>query len=278
LLAREAIFRFLQTVPENTWWNIDSFIEAIRQQSPDFQRPAGDYDSWFIRKAGRENTQEPEYLRGFENWSEVEGQLLRFMIAGPLHWLGILDLAAPDEGHPLAAFRISRWADALLQGEPPEGLALEDEKLVARSDAKLVLSVLVPRSVRYQIARFSEWDKVDRGTYHYRLTPASLNRASESGLRTDHLLALLHKYAEAVPPSLITALERWEQHGRQARIEGVQVLRLSSPEILERLRASRAARFLGDPLGPTAVIVKDGAREKVLAALSELGYLGEIVD
>jgi hypothetical protein len=91
-------------------------------------------------------------------------------------------------------------------------------------------------------------------------------------------MTLLDKHAEHVPPNLVTALERFEQQGRQARIEGVMVLRLSSPEILEELRASRAARFLGDPLGPTTVIVKPGAREKVLAALVEMGYLGEIVE
>ncbi len=277
LLARGAILQFLQSIPDNTWWNIDTFIDTIRQNYPDFQRPAGDYDSWFIRKAGQNDTEEPEYLRGFENWDQVEGDLLRFMITGPLHWLGILDLATAGEGQPPTAFRNSRWAEALLQGEPPEGLSPEDEKLLARSDARLVLSVRVPRSVRYQIARFSEWDKLDRESYHYRLTPPALNRASESGLLTSHLLTLLRNQAEAVPPSLITALERWDQHGRQARIEKVQVLRLTTPEILEALRASRAARFLGDPLGPTTVIVKSGAQEKVLAALSEMGYLGEIV-
>jgi hypothetical protein len=70
-------------------------------------------------------------------------------------------------------------------------------------------------------------------------------------------------------------LERWEEQGSQARLERLLVLRLSSAEILQELRASRAARFLGEPLGPTAVIVKPGTREKVLAALAEMGYLGE---
>ena len=73
------------------------------------------------------------------------------------------------------------------------------------------------------------------------------------------------------------ALERWDEHGSQARLEEVLVMRLGSPEILKKLRATRAARFLGDPLGPNAVIVKPGAREKVMAALAEMGYLGEIV-
>jgi hypothetical protein len=90
-------------------------------------------------------------------------------------------------------------------------------------------------------------------------------------------LNLLRSHADQVPPNLVTALERWDEFGRQARIEHAFVLRLASPEILTELRASRAARFLGDPLGPAAVIVKPGAREKVLAALTEMGYLGEIV-
>ena len=45
--------------------------------------------------------------------------------------------------------------------------------------------------------------------------------------------------------------------------------------MLKDLRASRAARFLGDPLGPTVIIVKAGAWEKVIAVLAELGYLAE---
>jgi hypothetical protein len=272
LLARESIFKFLGSIPRGTWWNIESFINAVRQQFPDFQRPAGDYDSWFIRYA-----ENGEYLRGFENWDLVDGELIRFLITGPLHWLGILDLAAPSEGKPLTAFRFSKWSDPLLQVEAPQKLPLEDQKIVVRSDARLMLSIRVPRSVRYQIARFSEWDELDREVYHYRITPPSLRRACKSGLLTSHLLSLLRNHAEQIPPHLVTALERWDEYGRQARVEQVFVLRLSSPEILKELRASRATRFLGDPLGPTAVIVKPGARDKVLAALAEMGYLGEIV-
>ncbi|UCF27067.1 MAG: hypothetical protein JSW42_10515, partial [Chloroflexota bacterium] len=55
LLARETLLEFLEPVPENTWWNIESFITAIHQHYPDFQRPAGDYDSWFIRLAEQEH-------------------------------------------------------------------------------------------------------------------------------------------------------------------------------------------------------------------------------
>jgi hypothetical protein len=273
LRTRRAVLELLGTIPGGKWWGLESFINAVRDQKPDFQRPAGDYDSWIIRGAGSET-----YLSGFESWEQVDGQLLRFLITGYLHWLGILDLAAPDEGRQVSAFRSSGWSAALLDGKAPKGIPADEKMVIVRSDGRLVVSRQVMRSVRYQVARFCEWERYRHGDYYYRLSPGSLMWAEESGLQLNHLLALLQKHAEQVPPNVVTALERFEGHGKQARIEQVLVLRLSSPQILEELRASRAARFLGDPLGPTTVIVKPGAQEKVLAALMEMGYLGEIVD
>jgi hypothetical protein len=52
-------------------------------------------------------------------------------------------------------------------------------------------------------------------------------------------------------------------------------LRVARPEILEELRRSKAARFLGENLGPASVVIKEGAQSKVLAALTELGLLAE---
>jgi hypothetical protein len=268
--TRQKILGLLEGIPVNSWWGLEAFIHAVREQKPDFQRPAGDYDSWIIRLKNSDT-----YLRGFESWNQVDGELLRLMIAGYMHWLGILDLAAHEKGGPVTAFRFSGWSAALLHGESPRGLAEDDQKIILRSDGRLVISRRVPRAVRYQVSRFCKWHELKRGNYTYQITPGSLKRAEENGLAIEQLLALLRKNAEQLPPNLVSALERFEEHGRQARIEQVQVLRLSSPEILAELRASRAARFLGDPLGPTTVIVKAGAQEKVLAALVEMGYLGE---
>ena len=93
LRARQAVLRWVGMVPQGIWWNLNSFLRAIRERDPDFQRPAGDYDSWFIRK---EST--GKFLRGFETWDEVDGALVRFLLLGPLHALGYIDLAAPAPG------------------------------------------------------------------------------------------------------------------------------------------------------------------------------------
>jgi hypothetical protein len=280
LRTRQAVLDFLATIPgtsERPFWSLAAFVQAVRDHYPDFQRLAGDYDSWYVR-----DETSGEYLRGFEHWDQVDGALLRYFIAGPLHWLGIFDLAwssdpEQDPGARLTAFRYSQWAAKLLHGQAPEGLAEENLSIQVRSDARLVVPRLAPRPARYQIARFCQWEAEKSDEYLYRLTPGSLARARSQGLKPNHLLALLQRYAKTVAPALVKAIERWERLGVEARLEQVLVLRLSTPEVMQTVRLSKASRFLGEPLGPTAVIVQQGALEKVLAILAELGYLGEVV-
>ena len=120
------------------------------------------------------------------------------------------------------------------------------------------------------------WVEERRDEYLYRITPGSLTRAKEQGLKVEHLLTLLAKQAEAgIPPVLVKALKRWEAHGTEARAETQVVLRVSKPEMLKELRKSKAARFLGEPLGPTSIIIRPGAQSKVMAVLAEMGLLAE---
>ncbi len=261
-LTREFILNFIEAIPKGKWWSLSAFINGVKSKYPDFQRPSGDYDSWFIKQES-----DGEYLRGFDHWDQVDGRLIKYFVTGILFWLGKVDLTTPEENGKITAFRIVSSKKKEIQ---------EDVKLVARSNGLITSTQLVPRVVRYQVARFSEWEDSKRDEYVYRLTPASLKRASEQGLKVDHLLSLLAKHtASDIPPVLVKALKRWDLQGIEARIQTQAVLRVSRPEVLDELRKSPAARFLGEMLGPTAAIIKPGARSKVLAALAELGLLAE---
>jgi hypothetical protein len=173
----------------------------------------------------------------------------------------------------ITAFRHSAWSDRLLRNEVPSGLSEETGQIYIGSDARLRVERNVPRLIRYQLARFCAWEGEDKDAFRYRLTPASLELARAQGLRVAHLLSLLRKSGAIPSPILVKALESWEQSGVQARLEQVLVLRLGSPEILQALRASRAARFLGETLGPATIVVQPGAWEKVVQVLAEMGYL-----
>jgi hypothetical protein len=279
LHTRQVILELASQIPENRWWSLAAFIAAIKEQQADFQRPAGDYDSWFIRRKGLDGGP-GVYLRGFNAWDDVDGALVRFFIQGPMHWLGLLDLAIPEPGAAPTAMRLSTWAEALWHGDAPQGLPVENAPLKAHGDGRLFLKDLTPRTVRYQIARFCQWEGVKErdghSEYLYRVTPAALERAKAQGLRATQLVALLRRHSEGpLTPALVQALERWESAGTQALIEQVVLLRVTSPEILAALRKTRAARCLGDALTETTVLIRPGMEEQVLVALAEIGYLAE---
>jgi hypothetical protein len=261
--TREFLLGLLDAIPEGKWWSLPAFVRAVKEKHPDFQRPAGDYDSWFIKRAAA-----GAYLRGFAAWDDVDGALIRYLVTGPLYWLGRVELAAPEESEVVTAFQLISSAS---RHQPPE-----TGKLHVSSQGRITVPRLLPRAARYQMARFCEWEEAGTEEYRYRVTPGSLKRAAKQGLKGGQLLSLLAKNAAAeIPPAFVRALKRWEANGTEARVEVQAVLRVSRPEVLEELRKSKAGRFLGESLGPAAVVVKPGAQEKVLAALAELGLLAE---
>jgi len=268
LVTREFLLDLVENIPQNKWWSIPAFLRAIKEKFPDYQRPAGDYDSWFIKRAS-----DGQYLRGFAYWDQVDGALVKYFIQ-ILHWLGIADLASPEEGKDATAFRITSKVESQKSDLRPSTF---DGKIVVASNGKINISRYFSRAVRYQISRFCDWDDEKEDEYQYQVTAQSLRQAKEQGLKAEQLLSLLVKYTNgSVPPALVKALKQWDAHGTEARVEKLLVLRVNRPEILEEMRKSKASKFLGEILSPTAVIIKSGAESKVLAALAELGLLSEI--
>ena len=40
LPARISILDMISAVPENTWWYLPAFLDSVRKEHPDFQRPS----------------------------------------------------------------------------------------------------------------------------------------------------------------------------------------------------------------------------------------------
>lgn len=267
--TRGKVLAFLHGLPRDQWWSLSAFVADIKQHQPDFQRPGGDYDAWYLRD------EHGNYLRGFEHWDAVDGALLRYYVTGPMRWLGLIELAGVSETEPLA-FRWSPWAEDLLNQRSPK-LSAETVKLKVDSLGQITAARLTPRAVRYQAARFCSWLPPRKGNYQYQISAAGLAAARQQGLQASQLLALLQaQVGAALPPNLPQALRRWQQYGAQIQLAPRLVLRVPSAAALKALRASRAARWLGELLGPLAITIKPGASQQVLQALLELGYLGEI--
>jgi hypothetical protein len=269
LHTRQKILQFFSQIPPNTWCDLSSFISDIHTHYPDFQRPAGDYDSWFIRRK-----KDQAFLRGFASWNEVDGALLRFFINGILHWSGFLDLASSQAGGQITAFRLSKWAKPLMSGQVLQGLTEESKPLRINSDGQIAIPRECPRTIRYQIARSCQWLTSTNAEYRYQLTSASLEKAVSQGLKTSYLLSILRRHNQGpLPPNIIQALERWDKYGSQVVLKNVEIITLQTAEMMTALRNSPAKRYLLDAYSLVTASIQPGSKSRIMRALLDLGYL-----
>ncbi len=278
LLARKAILRHLRACTPGTWYKLDDFVGAVKQATPDFQRPDGDYMTWYIRDATTDL-----YLSGFESWDAVEGALIRYLVTGPLAWLGLFNLGSHRPGEPCTAFRLTLIGAVFLGlvASPPEPALAP---LTLRRDFR----VLVPPARRYdrfQLARVANWVASpllkEGGAFEfiYRLTPASLDRARQQGISVARVLEFLGQAIDApVPRSIEAALTRWDARGAEARLERVIVLRLASEELMAWVLASPSARrLIREQIGPAAALVQEKDWPRLVAALGDMGLVPDVV-
>ncbi|HHH40509.1 MAG TPA: hypothetical protein ENK56_00730 [Chloroflexi bacterium] len=271
--AREALFRHLAVLEPGAWYAIADFIAAVRAVDPDFQRPGGDYETWYIRDALT-----GEYLSGFESWERVEGALLRALIGGPLHWLGLADLGALDAEAPPYAFRLTAAGAVAVGRGQPEGEAAgrAPPPLVVRPDGTVRVAA-ARRHDRFRLARVA--DLVRKGpTYTYRLTAASLERARRQAITIPQIIAFLEEASgQPLPKPLAQALDRWATRGVEVEGEPVVLLRVRTPGLLRRIAESpRVGRYLLRVLNPQEALVRQADWPRLEAALAEMGLLAGV--
>ena len=216
--ARHRLLVHLRQCQPGVWYSVAALAAAIHESDPDFQRPDGDYDSWYVRHeaSGR-------FLRGFEHWHDVEGALIAHVVTGPVHWLGATDVGGTDSEPtasapdcPLgivpasAVFRLTRSGAVLLGLTADAPLEENRRRLTVRPD----FSVLAPFGTRvldrFRLSRFAEWER-SHPEYCYRITRQSLLRAHKQGISSKRILAFLQRAsASDLPPNIIDTLSPGE--------------------------------------------------------------------
>jgi hypothetical protein len=272
-IPRDLVIEIISQLDPATWWSIPSVLSQLKSQMPDFQRPAGDYDSWFILDEKTHN-----HLRGFESWDKVDGALIRYLIGGPLFWLGIVDIARAGKSSPPLSFRISEIGRSLLKGQPPILANNESGLITITSEGTLFADEQVPRPIRYQLSRFCEPILTGKSENKYRITAESLLQAGEQGLRPTQLTQLLQQSrVKNLPQSIVEALDRWEKYGAEVSVEPALLLHLDKPELMPILQKTPGtSRCLGEILNPKVVVVKPGRLEPLKQALAEIGLLAQV--
>lgn len=271
LLPRRALLRHIRACTPTDWYEMEDFVKAIKEADPDFQRPDGHYDSWYIR-----DSETKEYLTGFESWDNVEGRLIRHLLSRPMTWLGLIELGAESPNQRIRAFRLSEegaiFLDLAEPSPPPPGPA------PARLQPGFLVSLPASRRYeRFQLSRVAEW--IQSGErFLYRLTPRSLGRARRQGIPLARVLKFVEEITEAPAPRPVKkALNRWGIQGVEVSIQDAVLLRLSDEELMNRILDSpRLKKLVDERIGPTAAVIEPQDWPELVVQLEALGLLPDV--
>jgi hypothetical protein len=289
LATRQRFLKHLSQCPPDQWLSLASFTQAIKESDPDFQRPDGDYSSWYIRQAdtGR-------YLSGFESWDQVEGALIAYFIAQPLHWLGVTSLGYEDEDALLrlalrftqdgnlqsslpSSFLITPWGAAFLGLSHRARKEWSPQPIEVRSD----FTLLVPAENlyhRFQVGRFADRQGSEEGAHLYRVTPDSLTRLLREDIKVETVLGFLKQAAAGrLPENVADTLRRWAQKYGQVSLRPVVLLQVKDELILQKLETLPQIRpYLREIISPTAATVAKRDWPRLVEQLQKLGYLPHV--
>jgi hypothetical protein len=200
--ARGSILKLFAKLQPGAWYSQSEVIQAIKSTEADFQRPTGNYDAWYIR-----NTNTQEFLKGFEQWDAVEGALLRFLIRGPLHWLGAIDLAEPSAGDDWT-LSLSQWGSRWLGQDSPQPHETPHRPIVVGDDFTITAPMGTSLSDRFRIERFANW-QASYPDFVYQINQRSLKRAADQGISTERITEFLQQHTRGIPQRVAAALARF---------------------------------------------------------------------
>ena len=203
LQTREAVLRLFGHLQPGAWYSQADMLRAIREIEPDFQRPTGDYDTWYIR-----NHTTQEFLKGFERWDDVEGALLRFLVRGPFSWLAVLDMAEPSAGSDML-ISLGRWGGHWLGSDIPQPEEHPASTITLTEDFLVTLEPGVSLADRFRVERFAQWQR-SYPAFVYQITQRSLKRAAERGVSGARIASFLRQRVRGSAPRVLAAVERFD--------------------------------------------------------------------
>ncbi|MCL4298258.1 MAG: helicase-associated domain-containing protein [Anaerolineae bacterium] len=272
LLARAKILGFLARVDTSNgaWLSIADFEAIIKRVEPDFQRPGGDYNSWYIYD------RQGQLLMGFEHWEQVEGALIRHLLTHILPMLGVVELGTATETGDPGSFCLTPPGQSFLQNQVPPAPTDKKPSLL-RVDANFQAHVPARASLydRFQLARFAQLEQRDQERTVYAITQASVSRALKNGVAAEQITAFLARATDnQTPLKVIETILTWGTRQNTARLEQATLLRLAHEGLLAELRQHpRLGPLLGEVLNPTTILISADKAVEVRRLLMELGYM-----
>jgi hypothetical protein len=244
---RQAMVDAIGGLPEGGWFRLDAFSEWLQRTRPTLVR--------------EQLTARGLVLRESPEWSDLELRLLKYIVLGPLYWLGVV--AASADG---ATF-CRRGPTRASATEPCtwEGAA----ELVAPPRAQL--GTLLDAE-RYLVL-------LERGRpSRYHVVQSHVAAALGSGGSLDECRRLLVRLtAGGLPAGIEERLASWRQRFGAFSVRPAVVVETRSPADLDEVIADERMRsFFHARIGPTVAEVSAADALELAAALRDSGHLPRV--
>ncbi|MBI4494271.1 MAG: helicase-associated domain-containing protein [Chloroflexi bacterium] len=246
------------------WYPVEAVLAAIHHVAPDVLRVH--YES---ASASLLEPRTGQILQGPDSWAHVEAPVLRYLLAGPLHWLGIVRWSADAQGRDLVT--LTESGAALVAGAPPPLLAPVEPARLERDG-----TLRFPRQGNLAaMYRLETWARlVRRGDpSDYLLDAASLCNGLAAGGSLDDVIRLLAAVLGApLSERVKQTLSAWAAEYGQASIRPAVLLSVADEQLAARLLdAPELAPYLRSRVGPTTAQVAASQVEPLVRQLRALG-------
>jgi len=289
---RWLLLRVLGSFPDGHWVEMADLDRLMRLLWPRFERSA--WDDFQLPSYGsrphlvdRESDAVPNYEQPGV-WDQIQGRFIRGMLTGPLHWLGLADLAF--DGAQLTHVRFYGLGDLYWdRAEAPPASPHAPAASAAKGGEGAFSAEGLTVSVRpgalsgrghgllNAIARLQSTSP-DR--FEYRLDGAACLEAFDAGTTLSNIIETWEEHLPAPMPDTIgdQLTDWWEGYGRLRLYEDVTVIEFSDEYALAEMKAiTSLEEHLVAEVSSRLVVIPEGAVDCLVEELREAGHTPQTV-
>lgn len=292
---RQFVLRALSLLPQDEWLRVDDVLSALRAVWWRFDQGARvaytisdpRQSGWYISRSGQPLRSDSE-----EDWRAAQGAFVLEMLRGPLHWLGLADLYAPqgDVTHVrlrgLADLYLDRLDTVDIGSAAALGVAAEAatnaaDALRLEGDAIAVDPARLGPEAHSLLDHVARLEDAQLHRFIYRLDPAALHQTFERGALPEELEAHWEGLFGAPMPAEVAHRVRtaWRQYGRVRLYRNVTLIEFGDDYALGEMKAATSlGRVMIAEISPRLVMIPRDAVSQLVAELEKAGYTPRLAE
>ncbi len=283
--ARNVVLGHLQRLATAGWVTVNDLLDAVRLADYEFLFPRprgasylgydyGGYNSPYYNSNNHFGITYDHVKNEAEGWDQIEGAIITHMLAGPLNWLGLVDVGLDQDGETPRAYRLTALGAWLFGVGAPITIAEEGGRVVVQPNFQIVAMEPLSESVLMTLQDFADFEGGDHALT-YRLTREAVYRAQRANWDSARISAYLEDVTHMpLPQNVKRSLAEWQLlHERITIRRGVTLLQTENSATLDELFANAAlAPILGRRVIEQVALPSESAN-KVADALRAHGWL-----